>query len=47
MMYGNRILCALGKAEDLERIEQKFQVKIPAAVRERYLAETIIYQFIG
>lgn len=39
-MYGNRILRALGKAEaeDLERIEQKFQVKIPAAVREHYLA---------
>ena len=31
-MYGNRILRAHGKAkaEDLERIEQKFQVKIPA-----------------
>ena len=38
-MYDNRILHAHGKAktEDLERIEQKFQVKIPAAVRERYL----------
>ena len=31
-MYGNRILRAPGKAkaEDLEHIEQKFQVKIPA-----------------
>lgn len=39
-MYGNRILHAHGKAkaEDLECIEQKFQVKIPAAVREHYLA---------
>ena len=39
-MYGNRILRAYekAKAEDLECIEQKFQVKIPAAVREHYLA---------
>ena len=35
-MYDNRILCELGKAkaEDLDCIEQKFQVKIPATVRE-------------
>lgn len=39
-MYGNRILHTHGKAkaEDLERIEQKFKVKIPAAVKEHYLA---------
>ncbi|MDE6601960.1 MAG: SMI1/KNR4 family protein [Lachnospiraceae bacterium] len=39
-MYDNRILCAheKAKAEDLECIGQKFQVKIPAAVREHYLA---------
>lgn len=39
-MYDNQILRAHGKAkaEDLERIEQKFQVKIPATVREHYLA---------
>lgn len=41
-MYDNQILRAHGKAkaEDLERIEQKFQVKIPTAVREHYLAIT-------
>lgn len=39
-MYSNQILCAEGKAkkEDLDRIEQKFHVKIPADVREHCLA---------
>ena len=38
-MYSNPILDAHGKAkkEDLDRIEQKFHVKIPAEVREHYL----------
>lgn len=38
-MYTNRILHTHGKAtaEDLSRIEQKFRMKIPAAVREHYL----------
>ncbi len=38
-MYNNQILHTHGKAkaEDLDCIEQKFQVKIPAAVREHYL----------
>ena len=39
-MYDNPILDASGKAkkEDLDRIEQKFHVKIPADVREHCLA---------
>ena len=38
-MYNNRILHTHGKAakEDLACIEQKFHMKIPAAVREHYL----------
>ena len=38
-MYNNQILCAQGKAkkEDIDHIEQKFHVKIPAEVREHYL----------
>ncbi len=39
-MYENQILESHGKAkkEDLDRIEQKFHVKIPAEVREHCLA---------
>lgn len=39
-MYSNQILCAEGKAkkEDLDRIEQKFHVKIPKEIREHCLA---------
>lgn len=38
-MYNNPILDASGKAkqEDLDRIEKKFHVKIPAEVRKHYL----------
>ena len=37
-MYDNPFLYANGtaKEEDLDRIEQKFHVKIPAEVREHY-----------
>ena len=39
-MYDNPILYADGtaKKEDLDRIEQKFHVKIPGEMREHYLA---------
>ncbi len=39
-MYNNQILCTLGKAkkEDLDRIEKKFHVKLPAEVREHCLS---------
>ena len=38
-MYDNPFLYANGtaKEEDLDRIEQKFHVKIPEEVREHYL----------
>ena len=39
-MYDNPFLYADGtaKEEDLDRIEQKFHIKIPKEMREHYLA---------
>lgn len=39
-MYNNQILDTCGKAkkEDLDRIELKFHIKIPADIRKHYLA---------
>ena len=42
-MYDNPFLYADGtaKEEDLDRIEQKFHIKIPKEMREHYLAKSV------